>query len=124
MNLRTNLERITLCSLYKDNWNKNGAKAFSKELIERSKNLIQYVVIQPKVFPTARDSFHFEYTNCSGDYLKFELYEDDKLTKFIVRKDGTLDFGKNGIETTNSVDNINEILKEFFKNDRIRKGKI
>ena len=67
-------------------------KLFQKNLLNDQKILYNMLLYNPKCFLLQEIVFHFEYTNCSGDYLKFELYEDDKLTKFIVRKDGTLDF--------------------------------
>ena len=38
--------------------------------------------IQPRIFPTARNSIQFEYEKQDGEYLEFELFEDGRLKKF------------------------------------------
>lgn len=115
MTLETNLERLDYFATFEDDWNGNGASKFSKDLIEKAKYIVKNISVQMYVFPVARDSIQFEYTKDNGDYLEFELYEDGRLTKFIMRGDDTTDFGKNGIDMPNDIDSINEVVNEFFK---------
>lgn len=115
MDLKTNLERLDRFATFEDNWNGNGANKFSKDLIEKAKYIIENISMQPSVFPVARDSIQFEYTKENGDYLEFELYDDGRLTKFIMRCDNITDFGNNGIDMENNIDSINEVIKKFFE---------
>lgn len=63
-------------SKLKDNWNNNGAKAFSAKHIKICRDILNSLTIEPFVSPTACDSIQFEYEKDNGDYLEFEIYED------------------------------------------------
>lgn len=118
MDLKTNLERLDRFAAFEDNWNGNDASKFSKDLIEKVKYIIENISVQPSVFPVARDSIQFEYTKDNGDYLEFELYDDGRLTKFIMRSDDTTDFGSNGIDMPNDMDSINDVVNEFLRGNK------
>lgn len=62
-------------SLLKDNWNENGAKPFSKELVQRAKNYLDTCHGEPEIFPTARGSIQFEWDFFFG-HFEAEIYED------------------------------------------------
>lgn len=64
--------------------------------------------------PVARDSIQFEYLKPDGDYLELELFEDGRLTKFIMGKNGKMDFGDDGEDIKNDIDSINEVVNKFF----------
>lgn len=78
---RNNTTLDQIASL-KDNWNDNGATAFSEYIIQRSRDLIKKLDRQPLIFPTANDSIQFEYEKENGDYLEFELFEDGQCKMF------------------------------------------
>ena len=59
-----------------DNWDSDGAKSFSKKLIDLAWKKIEQLEIQPQVSPTMRESIQFEYEKENGDYLEFEIYEN------------------------------------------------
>ena len=59
-----------------DNWNYNGAKAFSEEIITKANEIIDAMEYQPKIFPTSRQSVQLEFENEKGDYLEFEIFRD------------------------------------------------
>ena len=58
------------------NWNDNGAQAFSVKLVERCRQIVNQLVAEPFVCPTACGSIQFEYEKENGEYLEFEIYED------------------------------------------------
>jgi len=58
------------------NWNTYGANPISLKLISNALDIIYSVSVQPKIFPTGRNSVQFEYKKANGDYLEFEIYED------------------------------------------------
>lgn len=64
----------------KDNWNNNGATAFSETLITKCKRLVSEFQIPPSIFPTADCSIQMEWDNVVGDYLEINVYED----KYVV----------------------------------------
>ena len=49
----TMLERMKEISKLKDNWNQNGATAFSKTLLTKVENILLGLEFQPEIFPTA-----------------------------------------------------------------------
>lgn len=72
-----------------NDWNGNGASAFSKKLIDMARELVYSLSMQPVILPTGRDSIQMEYENSFGDYLEFELFESGQLKMFIYTCDGT-----------------------------------
>lgn len=60
----------------KYNWNDNGAQAFSFRLVEKCRQILNQLVAEPFICPTACGSIQFEYEKEDGDYLEFEIYED------------------------------------------------
>jgi len=71
-----------------DNWNENGAEAFSNSLIGSVRALLSNFNIQPDIFPTAQNSIQLEWENANGDYLEIELFEDSSCSMFFQRNDG------------------------------------
>ena len=90
------------------NWNDNGADAFSPELIQRSRHLIERLQRQPMIFPTANDSIQFEYEKDNGDYLEFELFENGKCKLFHCDADN-----KSERRFINDAD-INKEVNQFY----------
>ena len=72
-------QKILEFANYKDNWNGNEAKAFSKEVIKNALNLEKYLYIDksiiPEIFPTACDSLQIEYEK-DDKYLEIEIKKD------------------------------------------------
>lgn len=74
--LYNNLKKLKGISDLKDNWNDNNAKKFSPELISIVKNILENIVEQPEIFPTANNSTQMEYELIDNSYLEFEIFED------------------------------------------------
>ena len=94
-----------------NNWNGNGAKSFSLELLSTARKIVTSSSIQASIFPTARDSIQFEYENDLGDYLEIEIFESGRIKVF--------SFDHNGLSATNdiSADDINGIVGKFYGRD-------
>ncbi|KYD19306.1 hypothetical protein ABET52_04195 [Saccharococcus caldoxylosilyticus] len=82
-----NIEKLKIISKLDADWNGNGAAPFSSELIAKAFGVINKIIKQPKIFPTARDSIQLEFENENGDYLEFELFIDG-VKIFILYEDG------------------------------------
>ena len=69
-----------------DNWNHNGAKSFSQDLLDKCQNLLKDFCVTPSIFPTATGAIQMEWIN-NGDYLEFSIFEN-KCEVFKMFKDG------------------------------------
>lgn len=83
------------------NWNNNKAEAFSSKLINKVKNIIKQLSIQPDIFPTACESIQLEYVNERGDYLEYEIFENGKIRQYFNSFDDKIDISKYVIEINN-----------------------
>jgi hypothetical protein len=109
--LSRNMEKISLISTLSDNWNGNGASPFSKELISKIKGIIYYLEYQPEIFPTACDSIQLEYEKDNGEYLEFELFENENLVVYRVDKDGFASTKEYEFD----IQKVNKEIKSFYE---------
>lgn len=72
----------------KDNWNGNGAKAFSADLVSKTNKIISSLVLAPELFPTACGTIQLEYDRGDGGHLEIEIGESDKAELYIQKADG------------------------------------
>lgn len=79
-------EQLRTIAKLEDDWNNNGAKAFSSQLINKVSLLIDSLPVVPCVFPTAIGAIQIEYNKQDGSYLEFEIYEDS-VQLFMIDKD-------------------------------------
>ena len=61
-----------------DNWDGNGAKAFSENLINRVQAEIDKLSIPYEIFPTYRQSIQIEYY-VNGCYCEIEVFENGNI---------------------------------------------
>lgn len=104
------INKLNEIKTLKDNWNDNGASAFSEELINKVKKFINYNIYTPEIFPTAANSIQLEYENQHKEYLELE-FKEEKIELFKI--------DKNNNETTlmfsyNEIFKIINIIKIFF----------
>lgn len=104
-----NYSKLKEFSEFKNNWNGHGAVSFSDYLLRKVRNILDSVSIQPEMFPTANNSIQLEYDNSKGDYLEFEIF-DNEIKKFFYGSD-------NSTETTivNCISDINSIVLKFYE---------
>lgn len=94
----------------KDNWNDNGASAFSSKLIEKCRGIVMQLASEPFICPTACGSIQFEYEKENGDYLEFEIYED-RIECFLDTSGGEQEFNLHGISAT---DRMKQMVVDFY----------
>lgn len=104
--LKNNIKKLDSFLKLQYNWNGNGAIPPSEELVNRIKNLLLNLSVQPDVFPTANNSIQIEYEQGEDKYLEFEIFEDGNVTMYKI---------DNGIETE---EEFNFGLQEIEKNVR------
>lgn len=69
------LKRLDEISDYAKGWNGYEAEPFDPKLIDKCKNIVDYLSVPPMVFPTANDSIQFEYKN-GETYLEVEIFSN------------------------------------------------
>ena len=105
-----NLNKLDEIATLQDDWDNNGAKAFSEKLIDKAKNLIEYLAIQPEVFPTSCDTLQLEYDKMDGSHLEIEFGESQNAEMFLLSGDG-----KTKLETIPSdIETINKVVMDFY----------
>lgn len=110
--MRTNnLEKLDSFLLFHENWNGYGAMPLSEKLISKVKGVIFALNYQPEVFPTACDSIQFEYEKENGEYLEFELFEDEIIKVFKIDKWGN----ENTVEYKFDFEKVNKEIKNFYE---------
>ena len=91
------------------NWNGYEAEPFKQEFLDSCKTLIKQLIVEPKIFPTGRDSIQIEYEGKNG-YLEFEIFED-KIGALLVRPNGRhLSFTILSLHS----ETLNVFIEEFF----------
>lgn len=105
-----NLKKIETIALLQDDWNANGAKAFSASLITKVRNLIMFLKIQPEVFPTACESLQLEYDKADGSHMEIELTESEEAEVFVVDNKGC----ESIINISASIEAINKVVSDFY----------
>lgn len=105
-----NLKKIEEIASFQDDWNGNGAKAFSAQLITQVRNLIILLEIQPEIFPTACETIQLEYDKEDGAHLEIEIKEDKSAEVFWVNHTGEEELKK--IQA--NVEVIDKVVKEFY----------
>ncbi len=83
-----NIEKLKSIRLLKQNWNGNGADAIPVKLVDTVESLIDKLIIQPEVFPTALGTIQLEYDNARRDHMEIEITGFEEAEVFIVKFNG------------------------------------
>lgn len=105
-----NLKKLEEIASFQDNWNGNGARSFSDQLIAQVKNLIILLEIQPEIFPTACETIQLEYDREDGAHLEIEIKEDNSAEVFWVKQTGEEEL--RNIQA--NIEAIDKVVKEFY----------
>ncbi len=105
-----NLKKLETIAQLEDDWNANGAKAFSGSLITKVRNLVMFLEIQPEIFPTACESLQLEYDKTDGSHLEIELNESENAEVFLVDDNGC----ESIISISASIEAINKVVSDFY----------
>lgn len=107
--MRDNLDQLDMIEQLEDNWNGEGAAAFSKELVKKVRNIIIQLNLQPEVFPTARDSIQLEYY-INNKYLEVEFNEQPECKVFSADE-----FSNTSTKFINAdAEEINKVVDLFY----------
>ena len=108
--LRDNLDRLNMIEQLEDNWNGEGASAFSRELVVKVRNIVLKLNLQPEVFPTARDSIQLEHY-INKKYLEFEVSEQSRCKVFCADE-----FGNTRTDFIDAnAEEINKVVDQFYE---------
>ena len=105
-----NLNKIERFKKYKYDWNGNGAAPISSSLINKVRDILFKLNIQPEVFPTAADSIQLEYDGLNDSYLEFQIYDDDEAKVYAI------DINGDNLEQSllANPETINEVVDRFY----------
>lgn len=110
------LESLNEIENLPDNWNDNGATGFSATIINKCKEYIMGLEREPFVTPTATGSIQFEYELNNGDYLEFNISENEVSVFLFYVGIGKAKFQ---IKENNILDEMNLLINKFFNNTLI-----
>ena len=108
MDLSKSINSISEIASLPDNWNLNGAPAFSEQVILLCKDIVRSLSHQPNIFPTANGSIQMEWDNSKGDYLEIEIFEKGILNAAMRKNDG------NWTEDELDLSMVEEYVEKFF----------
>lgn len=84
-----NIGKLHVIRSLKENWNSNGAMPIPQEIANKVESLIENLIIQPEIFPTAHRSIQLEYENSRRDHMEIEIDTSDTAGVFIVKNNGS-----------------------------------
>ena len=82
------INKLYEISKLEENWNDNGAPAFSDEIIRKTEELIDVFPRYPEIFPTATGSIQLEWENDETKYLEIEVFSKKKIKVFVMNGGG------------------------------------
>lgn len=104
-----NLKKLSQIAELPTNWNNHGAKACSVQLINKVRNLIEELEIQPEIFPTALGTIQLEYDKNDGSHLEIEIGTGD-----LVKVYKQYAFNDEQTSISSSIDEINKVVTNFM----------
>lgn len=98
------------------NWNDNDAEAIDKIICDNILKIIEEVIIQPKMFPTANNSIQLEYYDYKdkNKYLEFEVFKDYINIYEVLSNSKEKSYIINSV----NVNKINSIIMDFYELNR------
>lgn len=69
------LKKLDEISDYAQGWNGYESDSFDPKLIDKCKNIVDYLSVPPMVFPTANGSIQFEYKD-DETYVEIEIFSN------------------------------------------------
>ncbi|MBR5361307.1 MAG: hypothetical protein IK123_10495 [Lachnospiraceae bacterium] len=105
-----NLIKLNRIRSMNDNWNGNGAPALPPAVIERVESLINELVIQPEIFPTALGTIQLEYDNSRRDHMEIEISDDSHAEVFMIKYNGEESYETIPI----TADALNKRIGDFY----------
>ena len=108
--IEDNLDKLDVVASLKDGWNGNGAPAFSKPLVEKVRELLDNLDVQPEIFPTALQTIQLEFDNLRKDHMEIEIGENGAAEVFVVYHNGREEM----TEIPDDAGSINKKVSAFY----------
>ena len=108
--LAHNMNKLEQIKHLKKNWNGNGAPSFPSSLVKSTVELLNSLIIQPEIFPTALCTIQLEYDNSRKDHLEIELNGTNTAEVFTIKFNGEDSY--DNIPATPAA--INELIGAFY----------
>lgn len=108
--LERNIKKLLAIRNLKNNWNGEGAKAFTIQLLDSVKNIVKDLEIQPEIFPTALNTIQFEYDGQNDSYLEIEISDSNVARLYTIDRNGEEHYGS----VNTSAGAINKLVNEFY----------
>ena len=107
-----NLKKLDCISLFRENWNGVGGRAFSGTSIRIFRDIIENVCKQPSIAPTGRNSLLLQYELDDHSILAFEVRE--KRVEMVYVKRGDYSSAISKVFTDDFIRNINSQVARFY----------
>lgn len=107
-----NLNKIEFMKAFTEDWNGNGAKAFSVKAIQLFEEIINSLVKQPEIAPTGRNSLLMQYELDDKSILAFEVREN--VTEKVFVPQGNYTMIETETFTDDFVQNISASVEKFY----------
>ena len=108
--LQKSIKKIAEISALGNNWNGNGACAFTEELLNKIIGLVVSLARQPEIFPTPANSIQFEYDGPNDSYLEIEIGASRIAEAYRINRDGSEEFFDVNVEAND----INRLVAAFY----------
>lgn len=105
-----NIKKLEQIASLPNNWNGNGALSLSQSLIAKVQEIINFLNIQPEIFPTAYGTIQLEYDRPNNAHLEIEISQDINAEVFKVddREDETIWY------IASNAKEINKVVDDFY----------
>lgn len=112
------LERLDEIGELPYDWNGYNSPAFPVQLINKCKEILLCLLVEPSIYPTGRKSIQFQYRTEDNSYLEFEIFEDKVYGLWVPQNNKETIFEFNDT-TKNQKQNIADMVQKY-----IAKGKM
>ena len=104
------IKKLKEIAALEDNWNGNGATAFSSGLITKVQYILSHITVEPEVFPTACNTIQLEFDRIDGAHMEIEISEARDADLFSV----SVENEEKNVSITCNIDEINKAVEEFY----------
>lgn len=106
-----NLNKLDTIQKLQKGWNGSNDPAFPVSLIDKIRDIVIELEIQPEIFPTALGTIQLEYENSRKDHMELEISDSSTAEVFTVSYNGTKSYESIQADAKS----INMRVQEFYK---------
>lgn len=109
--LSSNLHKLDSFTNLKPGWDGHNAPSIPFGVIQKTRELISELSLQPELFPTTLKTIQLEYDNSQNDHMEIEISDADTAQLFIATS-----LGDEVVETIPSdIHSISERITKFYE---------